>query len=249
MTQELTGQVVLITGATRGIGAAILRTLGAQGATVVGTATSEIGATAIQKAIDDAGLKGAGVVLNVTDAAQCESVVKQAEEKFGAISILVNNAGVTRDTLLMRMKEEDWSDVIDTNLTAVFRLSRLVIKSMMKARAGRIINIASVVGFMGNPGQVNYVAAKAGMVGFTKALAREVGSRQITVNCVAPGFIETDMTKALSEDQVNKLVGNVPLARLGQAQDVAEAVRFLAGAGAAYITGSTIHVNGGLHME
>lgn len=249
MTQELTGQVVLITGATRGIGAAILRTLGAQGATVVGTATSETGATAIQKAIDDAGLKGAGVVLNVTDAAQCESVVKQAEEKFGAISILVNNAGVTRDTLLMRMKDEDWSDVIDTNLTAVFRLSRLVIKSMMKARAGRIINIASVVGFMGNPGQVNYVAAKAGMVGFTKALAREVGSRQITVNCVAPGFIETDMTKALSEDQVNKLVGNVPLARLGQAQDVAEAVRFLAGSGAAYITGSTIHVNGGLHME
>jgi 3-oxoacyl-[acyl-carrier protein] reductase len=249
MTQELTGQVVLITGATRGIGAAILRTLGAQGATVVGTATSETGATAIQKAIDDAGLKGAGVVLNVTDAAQCESVVKQAEEKFGAISILVNNAGVTRDTLLMRMKDEDWSDVIDTNLTAVFRLSRLVIKSMMKARDGRIINIASVVGFMGNPGQVNYVAAKAGMVGFTKALAREVGSRQITVNCVAPGFIETDMTKALSEDQVNKLVGNVPLARLGQAQDVAEAVRFLAGAGAAYITGSTVHVNGGLHME
>ncbi len=249
MSHPLTGQVALVTGATRGIGAAILRTLGAQGATVIGTATSESGAQAIQKTIDDAGLKGAGVVLNVTDATQCEAVIKQAEEKFGAVSILVNNAGITRDTLLMRMKDEDWSDVIDTNLTAVFRLSRLVIKSMMKARAGRIINIASVVGFMGNPGQVNYVAAKAGMVGFTKALAREVGSRQITVNCVAPGFIETDMTKALSEDQVNKLVGNVPLARLGQAQDVAEAVGFLAGPGATYITGCTIHVNGGLHME
>ncbi len=249
MSHPLTGQVALVTGATRGIGAAILRTLGAQGATVIGTATSESGAQAIQKAIDEAGLKGAGVVLNVTDAAQCEAVVKQAEEKFGAVSILVNNAGITRDTLLMRMKDEDWSDVIDTNLTAVFRLSRLVIKSMMKARSGRIINIASVVGFMGNPGQVNYVAAKAGMVGFTKALAREVGSRQITVNCVAPGFIETDMTKALSEEQVNKLVGNVPLARLGQAQDVAEAVGFLAGPGATYITGCTIHVNGGLHME
>ncbi|MCE2989649.1 MAG: 3-oxoacyl-ACP reductase FabG [Nitrosomonadaceae bacterium] len=249
MSHPLTGQVALVTGATRGIGAAILRTLGSQGATVIGTATSESGAQAIQKAIDDAGLKGSGVVLNVTDAAQCEAVVKQAEEKFGAVSILVNNAGITRDTLLMRMKDEDWAEVIDTNLTAVFRLSRLVIKSMMKARNGRIINIASVVGFMGNPGQVNYVAAKAGMVGFTKALAREVGSRQITVNCVAPGFIETDMTKALSEEQVNKLVGNVPLARLGQAQDVAEAVGFLAGPGATYITGSTIHVNGGLHME
>ncbi|MFN7219806.1 MAG: 3-oxoacyl-ACP reductase FabG [Burkholderiales bacterium] len=249
MSHPLTGQVALVTGATRGIGAAILRTLGSQGATVIGTATSESGAQAIQKAIDDAGLKGSGVVLNVTDAAQCEAVVKQAEEKFGAVSILVNNAGITRDTLLMRMKDEDWAEVIDTNLTAVFRLSRLVIKSMMKARNGRIINIASVVGFMGNPGQVNYVAAKAGMVGFTKALAREVGSRQITVNCVAPGFIETDMTKALNEEQVNKLVGNVPLARLGQAQDVAEAVGFLAGPGATYITGSTIHVNGGLHME
>jgi 3-oxoacyl-[acyl-carrier protein] reductase len=249
MSHPLTGQTALVTGATRGIGAAILRTLGAQGATLIGTATSESGAQAIQKAIDEAGLKGAGVVLNVTDAAQCEAVIKQAEEKFGAVSILVNNAGITRDTLLMRMKDEDWADVIDTNLTAVFRLSRLVIKSMMKARSGRIINIASVVGFMGNPGQVNYVAAKAGMVGFTKALAREVGSRQITVNCVAPGFIETDMTKALSEEQVNKLVGNVPLARLGQAQDVADAVGFLAGPGATYITGSTIHVNGGLHME
>jgi 3-oxoacyl-[acyl-carrier protein] reductase len=244
----LDGQVALITGATRGIGHAILNSLGKAGATVVGTATSSEGAATIQQAIDEAGFKGAGLVLNVQDAAQIDAAIKTIEEKFGGVSVLVNNAGITRDQLLMRMKDEDWQAVMDTNLTSVFRLSRAVVKAMMKARAGRIINIASVVGFMGNPGQTNYVAAKAGMVGFTKALAREIGSRGITVNCVAPGFIETDMTKALSAEQVGKLVENVPLGRLGQVGDVAEAVLFLAGPGAAYVTGNTIHVNGGMHM-
>jgi 3-oxoacyl-[acyl-carrier protein] reductase len=245
----LDGQIALITGATRGIGHAILNSLGSAGATVIGTATSAGGAATIQQSIDAAGLKGAGLVLNVQDAAQIEATIKTIEEKFGGVSILVNNAGITRDTLLMRMKDEDWQAVMDTNLTSVFRLSRAVVKAMMKARAGRIINIASVVGFMGNPGQTNYAAAKAGMVGFTKALAREIGSRGITVNCVAPGFIETDMTKALSAEQVGKLVENVPLGRLGQVGDVAEAVLFLAGSGAAYVTGNTIHVNGGMHMS
>jgi 3-oxoacyl-[acyl-carrier protein] reductase len=248
-TKPLEGQIALITGATRGIGAAILHSLARAGATVIGTATTESGAATIQKMIYEAAWKGEGCVLNVKDAAQSDQLIKHIEEKFGGVSILVNNAGITRDTLMMRMKDEDWSDVIDTNLTAVFRLSRGVVKSMMKARAGRIINIASVVGFMGNPGQVNYVAAKAGMVGFTKALAREIGSRNVTVNCVAPGFIETDMTKSLSEDQVARLIANVPLGRLGQAGDVAEAVLFLASPQAAYITGNTIHVNGGMHME
>lgn len=247
--KPLEGQVALITGATRGIGAAILHSLARAGATVIGTATTDSGAASIQKAIYETSWKGEGCVLNVKDAAQGEALLKRVEEKFGAISILVNNAGITRDALMMRMKDEDWSDVIETNLTSVFRLSRGVIKSMMKARQGRIISIASVVGFMGNPGQVNYVAAKAGMVGFTKALAREVGSRNITVNCVAPGFIETDMTKSLSEEQTAKLIANVPLGRLGQAADVAEAVLFLAGPHASYITGNTIHVNGGMHME
>jgi len=249
MNRPLDGQIALVTGATRGIGAAILHRLAGAGATVVGTATSESGAALIQKSIDDAGAKGMGAVLNVTDAAQTEALLKHVEEKFGSVAILVNNAGITRDTLMMRMKDDDWSAVIDTNLGSVFRLSRGVIKGMMKARSGRIINIASVVGFMGNAGQVNYVAAKAGMVGFSKALAREVGSRSITVNCVAPGFIETDMTKALSEEQVAKLIGNVPLGRLGQPDDVAHAVLFLACPAASYITGNTIHVNGGMHME
>ena len=249
MNESLTGQIALVTGATRGIGAAILQKLAGAGASVVGTATSEAGAAAIQKLIDAAGASGMGAVLNVTDAAQSDALLKAIEEKFGAVSILVNNAGITRDTLMMRMKDDDWSAVLDTNLTSVFRLSRGVIKGMMKARSGRIINIASVVGFMGNAGQVNYVAAKAGMVGFSKALAREVGSRNITVNCVAPGFIQTDMTNALSEDQVAKLIGNVPLGRLGQPDDVAQAVVFLASPAASYITGNTIHVNGGMHME
>ena len=245
----LDGQIALVTGASRGIGAAILETLAKAGAKAIGTATSEAGAAAIHQHIADAGWHGTGVVLDVANAAQCESVVKDIDARFGAVSILVNNAGITRDTLLMRMKDEDWQAVIDTDLTSVFRLSRAVIKSMMKARTGRIINIGSVVGSMGNAGQVNYVAAKAGLVGFTKALAREVGSRNITVNCVAPGFIDTDMTKALADTQVAKLVENIPLGRLGQASDVAEAVLYLATAGAAYVTGNTIHVNGGMHMD
>jgi 3-oxoacyl-[acyl-carrier protein] reductase len=249
MTKLLEGQVALVTGATRGIGAAILDRLLAEGATVIGTATSESGAAAIQAAINAAGGKGLGAVLDVKDTEQTDALLKVVEEKFGTIGILVNNAGITRDNLMMRMKDEDWSCVLETNLTSVFRLCRGVIKGMMKARTGRIINISSVVGFMGNPGQVNYVAAKAGMVGFSKALAREVGSRNITVNCVAPGFIETDMTKALSEEQVTKLVGSVPLGRLGQPADIAEAVVFLASPHASYITGNTIHVNGGMHME
>jgi len=246
---SLSGQIALVTGATRGIGAAILQVLGQAGAKVIGTATGEAGAAAIQTQIDAAGWQGAGMVLNVTDAARCDAVIREIEEKFGTVSILVNNAGITRDTLMMRMKDDDWQDVIDTDLTSVFRLSRAVIKGMMKARSGRIINIGSVVGFTGNPGQVNYVAAKAGMVGFTKALAREVGSRNITVNCVAPGFIDTDMTKVLAETQVAKLIENVPLGRLGNVADVAEAVRYLASPAASYVTGNTIHVNGGMFMD
>ena len=243
------GQIALVTGASRGIGSAILHALAHAGAKVIGTATSDAGAAAIQKQIDASAWQGAGMVLNVTDAARCEAVVKEIEAKFAPVSILVNNAGITRDNLMMRMKDADWQDVIDTDLTSVFRLSRAVIKAMMKARTGRIINIGSVVGFMGNAGQVNYVAAKAGMVGFTKALAREVGSRNITVNCVAPGFIETDMTKSLGEAQVAKLVEGVPLGRLGNVNDIAEAVMFLASPGASYITGNTIHVNGGMLMD
>ena len=246
---RLDGQIALVTGATRGIGAAILNVLGMEGATVIGTATSDAGAETICSAIAGAGFKGTGMVLNVQDAAAIESIVKTIETEFGGVSILVNNAGITRDTLLMRMKDDDWQAVIDTNLTSVFRLSRAVVKSMMKARAGRIINIASVVGFMGNAGQTNYVAAKAGMVGFTKALAREIGSRGVTVNCVAPGFIETDMTKSLSTEQVSKLVQNVPLGRLGHVDDIAHAVCYLASPHASYITGNTIHVNGGMLMD
>ncbi len=247
--KKLEGQIALVTGASRGIGAAIFDSLAAAGATVVGTATSETGAAAIDERVAAAGAKGAGVVLHVQDAAQCEAVLKNVETRFGAVSILVNNAGITRDMLLMRMKDEEWSEVMETNLSSVFRLSRGVLRGMMKARSGRIINISSVVGFMGNAGQTNYVAAKAGMVGFTKALAREVGSRNITVNCVAPGFIETDMTKALAETQVAKLVENVPLGRLGHAGDIAAAVLYLASPEASYVTGNTIHVNGGMFMD
>ena len=245
---NLAGEVAFVTGATRGIGHAILVALGKAGATVIGTATTEAGATVIDQTIAEAGLKGCGLVLDVRDSARIETVISDIQTRFGPVSILVNNAGVTRDNLLARMKDEEWQEILDTNLTPVFKLSRAVLRGMMKARKGRIINIASVVGFMGNPGQTNYVAAKAGMVGFSKALAREVGSRNITVNCVAPGFIETDMTKGLSEDQVNKLVENVPLGRLGQVSDIAEAVLFLASPGAGYITGNTIHVNGGMYM-
>lgn len=247
--QALEGQIALITGASRGIGAAILRSLAEAGACVVGTATSPAGAAGIEHTISGAGWTGAGLVLNVTDPLQCDVVVKDIESRFGAVSILVNNAGITRDTLLMRMKDDDWQSVIDTDLTSVFRMSRAVIKSMMKARSGRIISIGSVVGSIGNAGQVNYVAAKAGLIGFTKALAREVGSRNITVNCVAPGFIDTDMTKGLAPAQVAKLVENIPLGRLGHADDVAHAVLYLSTPAAAYVTGNTIHVNGGMHMD
>lgn len=248
-TTSLTGQVALVTGASRGIGSAIADALGRAGATVIGTATSAEGAAAISQRFAVAGYRGMGVVLNVQRADEIEAVMRVIEEQFGAVAILVNNAGITRDTLLLRMKDEDWADVMETNLTGVFRLSRAVLKGMMKARAGRIINIASVVGFMGNPGQTNYVAAKAGMVGFTKALAREVGSRNITVNCVAPGFIATDMTKSLNAEQVAKLVENVPLGRLGEVNDISAAVLFLAEQSASYITGNTIHVNGGMFMD
>ena len=246
--EVLEGQIALVTGASRGIGAAILRSLAEAGASVIGTATTEAGAVAIQQRIADAGWNGAGSVLNVSDGAQCDAVVKDIEGRFGAVTILVNNAGITRDTLLMRMKDEDWQAVIDTDLTSVFRLSRAVIKSMMKARSGRIISIGSVVGAMGNAGQVNYVAAKAGLVGFTKALAREVGTRNITVNCVAPGFIETDMTSSLPEEQQKELLSQIPLGHLGKPADVANAVAFLASSLAGYVTGQELHINGGMHM-
>jgi 3-oxoacyl-[acyl-carrier protein] reductase len=245
----LQGQIALVTGASRGIGQAIALELGKQGATVVGTATSEKGAQAIGEYLAAAGVKGAGLALNVNDANQIEQVLDAIRKQFGEISILVNNAGITKDNLLARMSEEEWDDVITTNLKSVFRLSRAVLRAMMKARTGRIINISSVVGSSGNPGQTNYSASKAGMAGFTKSLAQEIGSRNITVNCVAPGFIDTDMTQVLGEEQRAKLVDHVPLKRLGQPADIAAAVAFLAGPGAAYITGVTLHVNGGMYME
>ena len=245
----LEGQVALVTGASRGIGQAVALALARAGATVVGTATSEAGAAAIGEALKSAGGKGAGRVLDVRDAAACASIVESATSEFGPVGILVNNAGVTRDNLLARMKDEEWDDIQTTNLRSVFVMSRAVLRGMMKARAGRIVNISSVVGFMGNPGQSNYCAAKAGMVGFSKSLAREVGSRNITVNCVAPGFIETDMTRSLTPEQAQRLVDGVPLGRLGKVEDIAAAVLFLCSPGAGYVTGTTIHVNGGLHME
>lgn len=245
----LQGHIALITGATRGIGRAIALELGKQGATVIGTATSEKGAQAISDYLAAAGFKGAGYALNVNDAVQTEQVLGDLRKQFGEISILVNNAGITRDNLLARMSEEEWDDVMTTNLKSVFRMSRAVLRAMMKARGGRIINIASVVGSMGNAGQSNYSASKAGMMGFTKSLAQEIGSRNITVNCVAPGFIDTDMTHALGEEQRAKLIEHVPLKRLGQPQDIAAAVNFLASPAAAYITGVTLHVNGGMYME
>jgi len=245
----LNGQVALVTGASRGIGEGILQALAGAGATVVGTSTSDKGAEGIAKALADRGAKGAGRVLDVRDAAQCAALVDKVQEEFGAVAILVNNAGATRDNLLARMKDEEWDDVQATNLKPVFTLSRAVLRGMMKARAGRIVNVSSVVAFSGNAGQTNYAAAKAGMVGFTKSLAREVGSRNITVNCVAPGFIETDMTRSLAGEQVKKLVENVPLGRLGRVEDIAQAVLFLCSPAASYITGATLHVNGGMHME
>jgi 3-oxoacyl-[acyl-carrier protein] reductase len=245
----LNGQVALVTGASRGIGACILETLARANATVIGTSTSAKGAEAVSKALADLGAKGAGRVLDVRDSAQCAELVDASQKEFGALSILVNNAGATRDNLLARMKDEEWDDIQATNLRSVFVLSRAVLRGMMKARAGRIVNVTSVVGFTGNAGQTNYAAAKAGIVGFSKSLAREVASRSITVNCVAPGFIETDMTRALAEEQVKKLVESVPLGRLGRVEDVAQAVLFLCSPAAAYITGATLHVNGGMHME
>ena len=244
----LTGQIALVTGASRGIGSAIAQALGEQGATVIGTATSENGATSISNTFARANIKGDGMVLNFNDATQVAARLKTISEKYGDVSILVNNAGITRDTLLMRMKDEDWDDVISTNLTSVFRMSQAVLRPMMKARTGRIISISSVVGHMGNAGQTNYAAAKAGMTGFTKSLAAEVGSRGITVNCVAPGFIDTDMTAELSEEVTTKMLARIPAGRLGNVKEIAATVAFLASSNAAYINGETIHVNGGMLM-
>lgn len=245
----LTGQIALVTGATRGIGRAIALELGRMGATVIGTATSTDGADAITKALAAAGIKGEGRALDVTDAAACETLVAALEKDLGSINVLVNNAGITRDNLAMRMKDDEWDAVVDTNMKAVFRMSKLVMRGMMKARSGRIINITSVVGAAGNPGQANYAAAKAGVAGMTRALAQELGSRNITVNCIAPGFIDTDMTKALPDAQRDALLGRIPLGRLGQAEEIAAAVGFLASPRASYVTGTTLHVNGGMYMS
>jgi 3-oxoacyl-[acyl-carrier protein] reductase len=242
-------RVALVTGASRGIGKAILHALAHAGCLVVGTATSESGAADIGAALSAAGLNGEGLRLDVNDAAQVDAAINGIIGKHGRIDILVNNAGITRDNLLMRMKDEEWASILDTNLTSVFRLSRAVLRPMMKARFGRIISIASVVGVSGNAGQTNYAAAKAGMIGFSKSLAQEVGSRGITVNCVAPGFIDTDMTKALPEAARTKLMERIPLGKLGLPEDIAHAVAYLASDGAAYVTGVTLHVNGGMYMD
>ncbi|MBM4218608.1 MAG: 3-oxoacyl-ACP reductase FabG [Gammaproteobacteria bacterium] len=244
----LRGEIALVTGASRGIGHATALGLAAQGATVVGTATGAAGVATIDAALRAAGRAGRGMVLDVGDGAACDAAIAEIEAREGAVTILVNNAGITRDTLLLRMKPEDWDAVISTNLGSVFRLSKAVLRGMMRARKGRIINIASVVGLIGNPGQANYCAAKAGIGGFTRSLAKEVASRGITVNVVAPGFIDTDMTKSLPAAQREILAKQIPLGRLGVPEDVAEAVCFLAGAGAAWITGETLNVNGGMYM-
>ncbi|HMU99473.1 MAG TPA: 3-oxoacyl-ACP reductase FabG [Rhodocyclaceae bacterium] len=245
----LNGQIALVTGATRGIGRAIALELGRQGAAVVGTATSEDGAERISAYLAAAGVRGRGFVLEVRDAGQVEAAIATIEKEFGAVGILVNNAGITRDNLAMRMKDDEWDAVIDTNLKAVFRLSKAVMRGMMKARQGRIINITSVVGHSGNPGQANYCAAKAGVAGMTRSLARELGSRNITVNCVAPGFIATDMTEGLDEKHKAAMLAAIPLARAGSPEDVAAAVSFLASPGAGYVSGTTVHVNGGMFMD
>jgi 3-oxoacyl-[acyl-carrier protein] reductase len=243
------GKIALVTGASRGIGQAIALELGGQGAVVIGTATSEKGAGDIRGYLERAGIEGTGKILDVRDPASVEALMADVGKTYGDPAILVNNAGVTRDNLLMRMKDEEWDEIMQTNLTSVFRLSRAVLKAMMKARYGRIVSIASVVGAMGNAGQTNYSAAKAGIIGFSKSLAREVGSRNITVNCVAPGFIDTDMTRALPEQQRQTLLGHIPLGRLGKVEDIADAVAFLASGRADYITGATLHVNGGMYMD
>ena len=244
----LQNKVALVTGASRGIGRAIALELARKGAVVVGTATSEAGAQAIGEALAQADAKGAGRVLDVRDAAQCDSLVVSVQKEFGDVLVLVNNAGIVRDNLALRMKDAEWDEVIETNMRPAFRLARAVMRGMMKARWGRIINITSVVGAAGNAGQANYAAAKAGVAGMTRSLARELGSRNITVNCVAPGFIDTDMTRALSEDQRNALVGQIPLGRLGKPEDIAAAVAFLASPAGDYVTGTVLHVNGGMFM-
>jgi len=245
---DLTNKVCLVTGATRGIGQAIAKKLGEQGATVIGTATSEGGAASISDDLKNAGITGQGEVLNVTDLESIDALVKDIAEQYGSIEILVNNAGITRDNLMMRMKEEEWDDIMSTNLKSVYRLSKAVLRGMMKARTGRIINITSVVGVSGNAGQANYAAAKAGVIGFSKSLAQEVGSRGITVNAIAPGFINTDMTKALSEEQISNLTSNIPAGRLGEPDDIAAGVAFLASDEGGYVTGATMHINGGMYM-
>ncbi len=246
---DMQGKVALVTGASRGIGQAIALALGRSGATVVGTATSTTGAEAISQSLAGAGANGVGMALDVRDTAQCEAVIAAIQAQFGEIAILVNNAGVTRDNLLVRMKDAEWDDIMDTNLRPVFVLTRLLLRPMMKARWGRIINVTSVVGSVGNGGQANYAAAKAGLVGFSKSVAREVGSRNITVNCIAPGFIDTDMTRALSDAQREALLTQVPLGRLGRVDEIAAAAVYLASDAAGYITGSTLHVNGGMFMD
>ena len=246
--KSLEGEVALVTGASRGIGQAIALALGKMGATVVGTATSDKGADAITAYLAEQGIQGQGMALNVTDVDSISQVLAAVTETTGAPSILINNAGITRDNLLMRMKEDEWNDIIDTNLTSVYRLSKACLRAMTKARKGRIISISSVVGASGNAGQTNYAAAKAGLIGFTKSLAREIGARGITVNAVAPGFIDTDMTRALPDAQREALLTGIPLNRLGQPEEIAAAVAFLASPGAAYISGETLHVNGGMYM-
>lgn len=242
-------QIALVTGASRGIGQAIALELGKQGAIVIGTSTTYDGAEHISQYLKEASLKGKGLAMNVNDLAQINNAIETTRKEFGEISILVNNAGITRDNLLARMKDEEWDEIMETNLKSIFYLSRAVLRAMMKARSGRIINISSVVGVTGNPGQTNYAAAKAGIIGFSKSLAREVGSRNITINCVAPGFIETDMTRSLSAEQQQNLIQHIPLGRLGQPADIAAAVAFLASPAASYITGTTLHINGGMYMD
>jgi 3-oxoacyl-[acyl-carrier protein] reductase len=245
----LTEDIALVTGASRGIGQAIAIALGQAGAKIVGTATSEKGAASIQSGFDALGIEGLGLVLDVTDLNAIDTLMGRIKDRFGVPTILVNNAGITRDNLLLRMKEDEWNTVIDTNMSSVFRLSKACLRGMIKARRGRIINIASVVAATGNPGQANYAAAKAGMIGFSKSLAREVGARGITVNVIAPGFIDTDMTRSLPDEQRDALLGQIPLGRLGNVDEVAHAVVFLASDQAAYITGETLHVNGGMYMS